>query len=394
MRARHRLHVAAVLSLLVGCAAHEAAAPTAAPSTAPATAAPAPAPAPTIDGAVAAACEERLAAFVTRRRIPGLAVAVGWRDAVVWDAAFGVADLATRAPVTSTSVFPLGSTSKPLTALLLGQLVEEGRLDLDAPIQRYVPYFPEKEHVVTARHLAGHLAGLRDYDHAAGEYANTRHFASVREAVGVFADDPLLFEPGTRYAYSAYNFVLLSAALEGASGSDFPTLLEERLTRPLGLVRTGPNRAPQPDLVTSYTSGFFGRVVPAPATDVSNKWAAGGLVSTPLEMVLLGNAVLAGRVVEPATFELLTTPQTLADGSDSGAGYGLGWRSGTRELNDGRRVPVVHHGGTGVGSMSFLVLYPSEGLVVSLQGNLLFEPFTDFAAEAFAIAEALLAQGR
>jgi CubicO group peptidase (beta-lactamase class C family) len=387
MRAAQLLHVVAGLSLLAACATEPAAqAPVA-------TQAPVIAP-PRIDSALTDACEARLAAFVAERRIPGLAVAVGWHDHVVWSAAFGVTDLETKAPVTDTSVFPLGSTSKPLTALVLGQLVEEGRLDLDAPIQEYVPYFPVKEHVVTARQLAGHLAGLRDYDRAAGEYDNTRHFASVREAVGVFADDPLLFAPGTRHAYSAYNFVLLSAALEGASGTDFLTLLDERLTRPLGLVRTGPNRAPQPDLVTSYTSGFFGRVVRAPATDPSNKWAAGGLVSTPLEMVQIGNAVLAGRVVEPATFTLLTTPQPLADGSDSGAGYGLGWRSGTRTLADGRSVPVAHHGGTGVGSMSFFVLYPTEGLVVSLQSNLLFEPFTAFAAEAFAVAESFLDERR
>jgi hypothetical protein len=70
----------------------------------------------------------------------------------------------------------------------------------------------------------------------------------------------------------------------------------------------------------------------------------------------------------------------------------LGWRSGTRTLADGRSVPVAHHGGTGVGSMSFFVLYPSEDLVVSMQSNLLFEPFTAFAAEAFAVAESLLAQ--
>lgn len=346
---------------------------------------------PRIDPAIRAECAARLETFRTERRIPGLAVAVGWRDDVVWSAAFGVADLQTNAPITDQSVFPLGSTSKALTALLLGQLVEEGRLDLDAPIQRYVPYFPLKEHVVTARQLAGHLAGLRDYDRAAGEYDNTRRFESVREAVAVFADDPLLFEPGTRYAYSAYNFVLLSASLEGASGMDFLTLLEQRLTRPLALVRTGPNLAPQPDLVRSYVTGFRGRVAPAPANDASNKWAAGGLVSTPLELVRIGNATLAGRVVEPATFKLLTTPQRLVGGADSGAGYGLGWRRSERTLRDGRTVAVVHHGGTGVGSMSFFVLYPDECLVVSLQSNLLFEPFNVFAAEAFAVAESFLA---
>ena len=360
-----------------------------------------------LDATTAEVLEARLRQFMAERRIPGLAVAVGTSAGVVWSAALGVADLDTQAPITLESVFPLGSTSKPLTARLLGQLVEEGRIDLDAPIQELVPDFPAKGSPeasssaagrpggrVTARLLAGHLAGLRDYDHAAGEYHNQRHFSSVREAVGVFADDPLLFEPGTRYAYSPYGFVLLSAAIEGATGRYFLSVLETRLAKPLGLKRTGPNRGPPENVVTSYTTGFRGDVVPAQIGDPSIKWAAGGLVSTPLEMVRLGGAVLAGKVVRPETFVLLTTPQRLADGTDSGAGYALGWRRGERQMQDGRIVPVVHHGGTGPGSMSFFAIYPTEGVVVSLNANLLFQPFGPFAEEAFSIAEAVIAAGR
>lgn len=346
-----------------------------------------------LDAAAAAELEERVRAFAAERRIPGLSVAVGLHGTLVWSTTVGVADVATQAPVTERSVFPLGSTSKPLTSLLLGQLVEQGQVDLDAPVQTYVPYFPTKPYPVTPRQLAGHLAGLRDYNRAAGEYDNTRHFGTVREAVEVFAADPLVFEPGSRYAYSAYNFVLLSAVIEGAAGKPFLEVLDERLVRPLGLQRTGPNRAPQPDLVSSYTVGMMGRIVPAKVGDPSNKWAAGGMVSTPSEMVRLGNEVLAGRVVTPRTLELLTTPQKLADGSDSGAGYGMGWRRSERTLADGRAVPVVHHGGTAPGAMSFFAIYPTEGLVVSMQGNLLFEPFTVFSSETLAIAEAVLAAG-
>lgn len=337
---------------------------------------------------------EHLRGFMAKNRIPGLSIAVGKHGKVVWSESFGVADLESKTPVTANSVFPLGSTSKTLTSLALGKLVEEGKLDLDAPVQKYVPYFPEKEHVITARLLAGHLAGLRDYDMAAGEYANTREFASVREAVGVFKDDPLLFEPGTRYAYSVYNFVLLSAAIEGASGRDFLTFLRQRIIKPARLERTGPDHGAVGDLVTSYVVGFGGIVVKAPETNVSNKWAAGGLVSTPTEMVRLGNAILSGKVVKPETFTLLTTPQKLKDGSDTGAGYAMGWRSGRKKFSSsGRELRVVHHGGAASGAMSFFVLLPEAGLVVSMQGNLLFQPFTDFSTEAFAIAEMFLEDG-
>jgi CubicO group peptidase (beta-lactamase class C family) len=336
---------------------------------------------------------EHLRGFMTAHRIPGLSIAVGHRGKVVWAQAFGVSDLDTKTPVTVTSVFPLGSTTKTLTSLALGKLVEEGKLDLDAPIQKYVPYFPEKEHVITARLLAGHLAGLRDYDMAAGEYTNAKEFSSVKEAVGVFKDDPLQFVPGTRYAYSAYNFVLLSAAIEGASGRDFLTYLHQRILKPLALKHTVPNQqaAPMKGLVTSYATGFGGMIVKAPPVNVSNKWAAGGFVSTPTEMVRLGNAILAGKVVKPSTFVLLTTPQKLNDGTDTGAGYGMGWRSGTRKFPSIDRVRrVVHHGGTANVAVSFVVLIPEEGLIISIQANLLFQPFSDFSTEAYAIADLFL----
>lgn len=326
------------------------------------------------------------------RRIPGLSIAVGHDGKVVWAEGFGVSDVETKTPVTTASVFPLGSTSKTLTSLALGRLLDEQKLDLDAPVQVYVPYFPEKEQKITARLLAGHLAGLRDYDMAAGEYHNTRTFESVAEAVSVFKDDPLLFEPGTKYAYSAYNFVLLSAVIEGASGDDFLTYLQRALA-PLRLESTGANHqeAPMPRLVTSYVTGMFGLVAKAPALNVSNKWAAGGLVSTPTEMVKIGNAVLAGTIVKPETFALLTTPQKFKDGSENKANYGMGWRSERREFaRIGKELRVVHHGGTANGAMSFFMIIPEAQLVVSVQTNLLFEPFTDFSGEAFAIAEMFL----
>src|SRR6185312_15552489 len=295
--------------------------------------APAPKASPVPPKTPVQAAQEDLRAFMQKRQIPGLSIAVGWRGQTIWAEAFGVSDLTGKTPLTTDSVFPLGSTSKALTSLALGKLVEEKKLDLDAPIQTYVPYFPEKAYPLTPRLLAGHLSGLRDYDMKT-EYYNARAFSSVRESITVFQGDPLLFEPGTQYAYSAYNFVLLSAALEGASGTDFLTLMKDRIFDPLGLQRTGPDRRPaeMPGLVTCYIAGLFGNPVPATPMNVSNKWSAGGFVSTSSEMVRIGNALLQGKIVRPETLILLTTPQKLKNGKDSGAGYGMGWRSGHRNL--------------------------------------------------------------
>ena len=334
-----------------------------------------------------------LQAFIEKRQIPGLSIAVGHRGRLVWNTALGVSDLHSKTPLTQDSVFPIGSTSKALTSVALGQLLERKKLRLDTPIQTYVPYFPEKGHSITVRLLAGHLSGIRDYDMKAREYHNTRRFKTSREAVEVFMESPLLFEPGTDYAYSAYNFVLLSAAIESASGQDFLSYMQKKVFSPLGLTRTGPDRrpSPMPGLVTCYSAGFMGMPSLASPLDVSNKWAAGGFVSTSTEMVRIGNALLKNQLLKSDTFRLLTTPQKLKNGKESGAGYGMGWRSGREKLPlSGREVQVVHHGGTANGAMSFFVLFPEEDLVVSINCNLLFTPFGELATEAYTIADLFL----
>lgn len=336
---------------------------------------------------------EHLQAFIEKWKIPGLSIAVGHRGQLVWNTALGVSDLQSKTPLTQDSVFPIGSTSKVLTSVALGQLIEARKLRLDTPIQTYVPYFPEKGHAITVRLLAGHLSGIRDYDMKAGEYHNTRRFKTIREAVEVFMKDPLRFEPGTDYAYSAYNFVLLSAAIESASGQEFLSYMQKRVFSPLGLTRTGPDQrpSPMPGLVTCYSAGFMGLPSLASPLDVSNKWAAGGFVSTSTEMVRIGNALLKNQLLKPDTFRLLTTPQKLKNGQESGAGYGMGWRSGREKLPlSGREVQVVHHGGTANGAMSFFVLFPEENLVVSINCNLLFTPFGELATEAYTIADLFL----
>lgn len=342
-----------------------------------------------------ARAEALLRAYSERHGVPGLSAAVGVVGEPVWSRAIGVAGRGDGRELSPDSVFPIGSTTKAITALALGRLVDEGRLDLDAPIQRYVPSFPWKDprdRPITARLLAGHLAGIRNYDMAKGEYANSRAYESIEAALAPFRDDPLLHAPGERHAYSVYGFVLLSAAIERAAGKEFLAYVRESITAPLGLDRTGPDVAgsPAPGRVDGHVRGPFGAVVTAGPVDVSNKWAAGGFVSTPSEMVRLGIATLEGRVVRPATLELLTTPQRQADGSENPGGYALGFRSGRTKLPGlEREVRVAHHGGVAHGAVSFFVLLPDERMAIAVQANLQVQPF-DLHELAYALASTFL----
>ena len=168
-----------------------------------------------------------------RLGIPGLSAAIVTDRRVRWSAAFGMADLENLVPAKPTTVYRLASITKPITATAVLQLVEAGKVDLDAPIQRYVPAFPAKPWPVTARHLLAHQSGIRNW--TPEEFRGTRRYATVAESLDAFEDDPLLFEPGTSTHYTSLGYNLLGAVIEGASGHAYDRYLAEHVFQPAGM---------------------------------------------------------------------------------------------------------------------------------------------------------------
>ena len=125
----------------------------------------------------------------------------------------------TATPVTPQTRFRVGSVAKPMTAVAVAQLVDAGRLDVDAPIQTYAPDFPTKRWPLTTRQVGAHLGGIRHY--RGNEFMSNVRYPTVADGLTIFAADSLLHEPGTAYAYSSYGYNLISAVVEGASGEDF-----------------------------------------------------------------------------------------------------------------------------------------------------------------------------
>ena len=291
--------------------------------------------------------------------IPGASVAVGIDGQIVWAEGFGWADVELGVPVTTLTRFRVGSVSKPLTAAGLGLLVERGQLDLDAPVQTYVPDFPEKRWPITTRQLGGHTAGIRHYRGA--EMMSSRRYPTVESGLEIFADDSLLFEPGTGFAYSSYGWNLLSAVMEGASGEGFLTFMRDEVFEPLGLRHTV---ADHTDSIVSFRTSFYehdrnGALINAPYVDNSYKWAGGGFLSTPEDLVRFGQQHLRGGFLLAETIAELQAPQTLLNGESTG--YGIGWSSG--EQDDGDRT-YAHAGGS-VGGTTLLLLVPGHDLVVA-----------------------------
>ncbi len=331
------------------------------------------------------AARELIRSLMDEHGVPGASVAVGIDGDIVWSEGFGWASLELGVPVTPLTKFRVGSVSKSMTAAAIGLLVERGRLDLDVPVQTYVPDFPEKRWPVSTRQLGGHLAGVRHY--RGGEMLSSRRYETVMSGLDIFRADTLLFEPGTDYSYSSYGWNLISAVIEGASGREFLAFMRDDVFEPLGLRHTVPDHN---DSIVVHRTEFYhnndGALINAPYVDNSYKWAGGGFLSTPEDLVRFGQAHLEPGFLQTETLDLLFTSQTLRNGESTG--YGIGWRSGVQD--DGDRV-LAHSGGS-VGGTTLLLMLPEHGLVVAGVVNM-SGPATRMVREVAEVFEERIEQG-
>lgn len=179
--------------------------------------------------------EAAITAFMLRSEAPGLSIAVVEDEAIVFEKGYGFADLENFAPAIAATVYPTASLAKPITAVAVMQLAENGKIDLDAPIQRYVPGFPQKTSTITVRDLLRHTGGVRqqkpdDFD--------GRHCDTLSDALGAFAADPLEHRPGERFRYSNHGYILLGLAVERVSGMRFVDYVRASVFEAAGMRHT------------------------------------------------------------------------------------------------------------------------------------------------------------
>ena len=296
-------------------------------------------------------------------KIPGMAIAVAHHGKIVWEKGLGYADLDKKIPVDPTQTkFRIGSVSKPYTTAALAQLYEQGKVDLDAPIQTYVPYFPKKKYDISLRQLGGHLAGIRHYNGM--EFLSQVNYKSVKDGIDIFKESNLMHEPGSKYSYSSYGWNLISAAIEGASKEEFLVFMQKNVFDKLDMKNTTADHVDQniPNRTQFYQKSD--KVEIAPRVDNSYKWAGGGFLSTAEDMVKFGNAHLNNDFLKKETMDVFLTNQATNDGKL--VNYGIGWAIGLDKKN---RSWFGHSGGS-VGGTTFLIIYPEQQIVVAITTNM------------------------
>lgn len=304
---------------------------------------------------------------VENDRGAGIAAAVMINGQLVWSDAVGHVDRRTGAVLTDSALMRTGSVSKPITAALAAKLHEQGVLDIDAPIQRYLPEFPDKGAVITIRMLAAHLSGLRQFDFTNFDEANNRvRYETLSKAAATFIADPLISVPGEEFNYTSLGYNLIGAAIERATGKSFDAALQENISEPMGLksfVTDDPEKF-VPCRARFHTV-YFGKL---PLTtiwrDHSDAYPSAGILSTAPDLAAFANEVFAGDHFAPEITALFTEEITYNNGEKTDRSFG--WEI---FYDDNGDVSYYGHGGLTNGAVAELRYYPKQKLAFALITN-------------------------
>lgn len=316
---------------------------------------------------------------------PALSAAVAVGGDLVWQGTSGWADLAHARPASPETVFRMGSVSKALTATALAQLVQDGVVELDAPLSVHMPAPPNRDWAeMTARQLASHMAGLPHYrrntDKSGQRLTLTlnHHFSDVRESLEVFDSSELLSPPGSRFHYSTLGTVLLGALISEASDLSYRDLITQRVLTPLGMTQTAvatPNSEGEQARYYVMRDQKFRVWRPV---DLSHRLPGGGWMGTPTDLAYLGQAWLDPEFLSPTVRDSFWTPQRLNSGEVNAQNYALGWRWTETEFDTLGTIGFAHHGGVSRGAQAFLLVFPEEDMVIAFMINTKTESFAEF----------------
>lgn len=322
-----------------------------------------------IDPAAIRTFEKFVEREMKRDRMTGLSVAVIQGDAV-WARGFGLAEVENQVPATEKSSYRMASVSKPMTAVAALKLAEMGKLDLDAPVQTYVPYFPRKNKTVTVRQLLSHLGGISHYRDYRVE-GNIREPKTVRESIAIFENFDLINEPGTAYSYSSYGYNLIGAAIEGASGRKYEDVMRDFVWTPAGMTDTRMDSTV--DIIPHRVTGYRlenDELKRSTFIDISSRFAAGGTRSTVVDMVRFARALDQGKLLPADWIDRMWTSAHTSAGRF--VNYGLGWT--VFSVNGHFQV---NHSGSQQETRTLLIYFPARDLGIAFASN--FEQ-ADFGA--------------
>lgn len=294
---------------------------------------------------------------------PGATVIVVKDGKPVLRKAYGMADTAKGVKMTPEMAMRLGSITKQFTAAAILLLQEEGKLSVDDDITKHLPDYPGKGKKITIEHLLTHTSGIPSYTGKSGYVQTMAQDMTVAQMIDSFKNDPLEFEPGSRYRYNNSGYFLLGAIIEKISGQSYAGFLEQRIFKPLGMHDTyyeglGNSKAP---VAAGHSRGEKG-FGPARPLSMTQPYAAGALVSTVDDLARWDAAIGAGRLLKPASWQRAFMPYRLSDGKATE--YGYGW-----DIDKLQGETAIGHGGAINGFATYALRFPDQKAYVVVLAN-------------------------
>ncbi|MGI8668542.1 MAG: serine hydrolase domain-containing protein [Aridibacter sp.] len=297
---------------------------------------------------------------MAEQHIPGVAIAVIKNGKVIKTKGYGVASVEFNAPVTPETVFEIGSVSKQITAAAIMLLVEDGKINLDDKISKFLPDTPDAWKDVTVRHLLTHTSGVKSYTSLGGFQLSKRY--KVKDFINELRPQPLDFESGSDYKYSNSGYSLLGYIIESASGKNYWEFLRERIFKPLKMTKTA-DRDPQ-FIIRNRATGYEwenGRLV-GRDYELTDLFSAGAIVSTVEDLAKWDIALRDETILKNSSKNESWKPFILNSGKENS--YGFGWG-----ISDFRGQHIISHGGQTAGFAANNSRYVDEDLSIVVLTN-------------------------
>jgi D-alanyl-D-alanine carboxypeptidase len=261
-------------------------------------------------------------AVLHRTDTPGATILVLRDGHPLYSHAYGFRALDGQLPASLDTHYEIGSITKQFTAAAILQLQDAGKLHIDAKVSTYLPDAPHAGQI-TLRQLLTHSSGLPDYLGLSSDEQATKS-ATCQQLMGLVADKPLDFPPGSKASYSNTGYIILGRIIELTSHESYRQYVRAHLLQPAGMTETY-TVADEPSLPT-MAKGYRhanGKLERGPTINDSYGWSAGNIVSTVGDLEKWNEALTSGKIVPMADYALMMTPQITTGGENSGYGFGL-----------------------------------------------------------------------
>lgn len=303
--------------------------------------------------------------LINNKDVVGASAAYTIDGKLIWESAVGFSDKEEKKSYTLNTEFRTASIAKSMTAVAIMQLVEQGLIDLDEPIDIYIPEFVQKGKTkITTRHLLTHTSGIDAYKNLK-EVRNKTNYKSLLAAYDVFKDRKLLFEPGTKYTYTSYGYLVLGILIEKVSGITYEAYMQKNIWDKSEMEHTGIEKSEtnRPNTATLYHRNKKGKLSKAIVNNLSNRIPAGGFYSTTGDLIKFGNALLNNSLIKQETLELMCQHHSLEKVNNS---YGFGFFLYGQSPNVGS---IYGHNGAQSGTSTQLFIVPSLKTVIVVASN-------------------------